>query len=272
MSIEKHPAYSLQDSPLPHHLRHGLRQFFQPILRLGTTPQLFALECLTRGPEGTGWEEAPALFHWVRATSRERSMDRVCLRAGMAEAAGLPGAPDISLNVHLSTLADREFVAEVLGETEAPSIPPSRLILEIVDSPPALDALGTRRHIEKLRHHGVRIALDDFGLGHSNFHRLVTVRPDLVKVHTFFIAGCEIDSDRLRVLDSLSRLAGQLGFEVMVKGVESPAEEHAVRGLGIELAQGFLWARPSAGHRLRDCAAPLSPGALWRQCAAAKAS
>jgi len=167
MSIAKPQAYSLQDSPLPHHLRHGLRHVFQPILRLGSTPQLFALECLTRGPEGTGWEEAHALFHWVRATSRERSMDRVCLRAGMTEAARLPGSPDVCFNVHLSTLADRAFVDEVLGETDMPGILPSRLILEIVDSPPALDAAGVRRHIDRLRSQGVRSALADFGLGHS---------------------------------------------------------------------------------------------------------
>jgi len=247
---------------LPHHLRHGLRHFFQPILRLGPSPRLFALECLTRGPEGTGWEDAPALFHWVRATSRECSMDRACLRAGMAEAARLPGNPDICLNVHHSTLADRAFIAEVLGEIDAPTIAPSRLILEIVDSPPALDAAGVSRHVEQLRKHGVRIALDDFGLGHSNFQRLVTLRPDLVKLHAFFIDGCETDPHRLSVLESISRLGSQLGFDVMVKGIERPEEDRAIRTLGIDLAQGFLWSRPAAVQCLRTSAALLSPGAL----------
>jgi EAL domain-containing protein (putative c-di-GMP-specific phosphodiesterase class I) len=261
--LARQQAFALQESPLPHHLRHGLRHFFQPILRLGRTPELFALECLTRGPEGTGWEEADALFHWVRATSRECSMDRACLRAGMIEAAGLPGNPDICLNVHLSTLADRAFVAEVLGETDAPTIASSRLILEIVDSPPALDPAGVSRHLERLRRHGVRIALDDFGMGHSNFQRLVALRPDLVKLHAFFVTRCEADPQRLSILESISRLAAQLGFAVMVKGVERKDEERAVRSLGIDLAQGFLWSRPASGRQLRESSSSFSTGAPW---------
>jgi EAL domain-containing protein (putative c-di-GMP-specific phosphodiesterase class I) len=189
-------------------------------------------------------------------------MDRACLQAGLREAAKLPGRPDVCLNVHLSTLADLEFVSEVLGETEAPCISPSRLILEIVECPPALDAAIVCRHLKKLRKHGVRIALDDFGLGYSNFLRLLAVGPDLVKLHACFVAGCEADSHRMSILESVSQLASRIGFEVMVKGVEHADEERAVRGLGIDLAQGFLWSQPEAGRQLRE-SAPLSPGAPW---------
>jgi EAL domain-containing protein (putative c-di-GMP-specific phosphodiesterase class I) len=266
MSESQRLAGSLHENPLPASLRRGLTSLFQPILRLGACaakPTLFALECLTRGPRGTGWEDADLLFHWVRTTGRDVEMDQACVRAGLAEAARLPGSPAVCLNVHLATLAHPAFIAGVVGDTEALGLAPSRLLFDIVESPPALDAAGVRRNLQRLRDQGVRIAMDDFGLGHSNLHRLLAVRPDFIKLHSYFVAGCHQDPHRLIVLESLANLAARLGCQVMVKGIERPEESQAIRSLGIELAQGFLWSEPVTAGRLRESAMELSPGAAW---------
>jgi EAL domain-containing protein (putative c-di-GMP-specific phosphodiesterase class I) len=231
----------------------GISAVFQPIVETrGGRTQTYALECLTRGPAGTFVEAPGVLFEYVRRKGEEASVDRACIAVALREAAALPDALRLCLNVHASTLSrDVAFPAFVRDAAESHGICPARLTIEIVEHAPPHDGPAFVRAIAQLRTFSMRIALDDVGLGHSNFKMIVDTRPDYFKIDRYFVRAVQDDPYRLAVLDSLARLAEKVGARVVAEGVEELAELDACQGLGIDLIQGFLFSRPLSASAAR---------------------
>jgi EAL domain-containing protein (putative c-di-GMP-specific phosphodiesterase class I) len=222
----------------------GLRFVFQPIVSIASGFTVRILECLARGPVGSVLERADMLFAWIKNRSLEVEMDRECFTTALAEAARLPDIPVLSLNVHPKSLEDPETARHLLATAEEQGIPPSRLILEIVEQRSTLESFACQDALASLRDAGMRIALDDFGFGHSNLRRLLEIQPDFVKIDRQLVTACDRDPFRRSLLDSLQRLAGSFDAAVIVEGVETDAELDVVRALGIDLVQGFLVSAP----------------------------
>jgi EAL domain-containing protein (putative c-di-GMP-specific phosphodiesterase class I) len=219
---------------------------FQPMFEVcATSPRLFALECLIRGPRGTSAERTDVLFDYVRRKHAEAAVDRACVATALADAGLLPAEPRLSLNVHASTLGrDPGFRDFLLKEAEEARIEPSRLVVEIVEHAPPLDVPSFRRALTDLRDAGITIALDDVGLGHSNYKMILDVRPEFYKLDQYLVKGAWSDPYRQVILDSLARMVRRLEARAVAEGVEDHKELVAVEAAGIDLIQGFLFARP----------------------------
>jgi EAL domain-containing protein (putative c-di-GMP-specific phosphodiesterase class I) len=220
---------------------------FQPIFEVGAPqPQLFALECLIRGPQGTNAERTNVMFEYVRRRRAEAAMDRACVATALAEAGRLPGLPRLSLNVHAATLdRDPGFRAFLLEQAGEARIEPHRLVVEIVEAtPPRLDLPSFRRALSELRDSRIAIALDDVGLGESNYKMILDVQPEIYKLDRYLVRGAWSDPYRQVILDSLARMVRRLGARAVAEGVENHQELVAVEAAGIDLVQGFLFARP----------------------------
>jgi len=218
---------------------------FQPIFEVETTPRLFGLECLIRGPRGTNAERPAVLFDYVRRKRAEAATDRACVAAILPAAAALPSEPRLSLNVHACTLGrDVAFPQDLIDQASELGIHPSRLVVEIVEHAPPLDVPGFRRSLALLREAGVAIALDDVGLGQSNYKMILDVRPDIYKLDRYLVEGALGDPYRQVILDSLARMVRRLEARAVAEGVEDQNELVAVESAGIDLVQGFLFARP----------------------------
>lgn len=234
----------------------GLSTVFQPIFgRRGALWSVAALECLSRGPEGTNLASAGVLFEYVRRKRAEPEVDRRCVSSAIAAAGALPSREVLlCLNVHASTLGHDHRFAEFLGaEARANGIAPARLIVEITEQEPAWDRSGFDGTLRDLRLLGVSIALDDFGSGQSNLSMLVDARPDWVKLDRHLVEGCHADRVRRSVIASVVRLAEDLGASVVAEGVSTRSDLAAVEALGADFLQGFLLARPMrAGALVRS--------------------
>jgi EAL domain-containing protein (putative c-di-GMP-specific phosphodiesterase class I) len=219
---------------------------FQPIFEVDSgAPRLHALECLIRGPRGTNAERPNVMFEYVRRKRAEAAVDRACVATALAEAATLPGEPRLSVNVHASTLGrDTGFHAYLLERAVAVGIAPARLVVEIVEHSPPLDVPSFRRTLAELRSAGVAIALDDVGLGQSNYKMILDVRPDIYKIDRYLVSGAGGDPYRQIVLDSLARMVRRLEARAVAEGVEDRGELVAVEAAGIDLVQGFLFSPP----------------------------
>lgn len=219
---------------------------FQPIFEVAvSSPQLHALECLIRGPRGTNAERPAVLFEYVRRKRAEALIDRACVSAALAEAARLETRPRLSLNVHASTLGrDTGFPGFLLERAAEARIDPRRLIVEIVEHSPPLDVPSFRGALAALREAGVAIALDDVGLGQSNYKMILDVRPDIYKLDRYLVSGAWNDPYRQVILDSLARMVRRLEARAVAEGVETQQELVAVEATGIDLVQGFLFAHP----------------------------
>lgn len=229
-------------------LRPGaLTSMFQPIVRLrGAAAVPYAYECLTRGPAGTNLERPEVLFEYVRRKGAENVVDRACISAALRSAPLSSARARLSFNVHASTIGyDRELPHFLLKELELARIDPRGIILEIVEhSAAAGQTPPLRARIAELRRHGIAIALDDIGLGQSNYRMMLEVEPDYFKVDRHFVAGSHADPRRCAVIASLAQLARDLGGAVIGEGIEDDRDLAPLTRCGVELFQGFLFGRP----------------------------
>lgn len=221
----------------------GLRPMFQPIYRLTTSGRkLEGLEALMRGPKGTNAESAAVLFEYVRRKKQEIVVDRACVLTALAAVKGISGAPRISLNAHAGTLArDPRFAGFVTDAAQRAGIAPDRLTVEIVEHGPALDIPSFSAAIEELRQRGVRIALDDVGVGTSNLRMMLDTRPDYFKIDRHFVTGAHRDTGKRSALEAVAHIAKHTGAAVVAEGVETHEELETVRAIGIELIQGYVF-------------------------------
>ena len=227
--------------------RGSLSVHFQAVLDVHSAlPQPHYLEALVRGPAGTTAEAPSILFEYARKKSKEALVDRACVEVILEAAQALTPGLMIGINVHASSLAMDggfvEFLASALAEH---GISPRRVVIEIVEHAPPWDVVSFRAALTGLRRLGARIALDDVGLGHSNYMMICECRPDYLKVDRYFVDGCHSDFHRRAVLASVAQLARPFGAQVVAEGVESAADMMSLRRLGITLVQGFLFGTPA---------------------------
>jgi EAL domain-containing protein (putative c-di-GMP-specific phosphodiesterase class I) len=97
-----------------------------------------------------------------------------------------------------------------------------------------------------LRRLGVRIAIDDFGVGYSSLGRLKDLPLDLLKIDRSFIANLPHGNADRAVAESIVRLASSLDMTTVAEGVETVDQLRSVINLGCDQAQGYLFARPMA--------------------------
>lgn len=224
----------------------SLSTHFQPIVEeQNGTRRLHAFECLTRGPAGTNFESADVLFDYVRRKGAEAAMDRVCSATALAHGAAALAGERLSVNVHASTLGrDSAFVDDLTELLAAFDVPPSRVIIEIIEHAPALNHRRFLDALEALRTRGFQIAIDDVGLGHSNFRMIVDCVPDYVKIDRYFITHVHTDARHAAVVDAVVAFAARLGVRVIAEGVEDEDAHRFLRSAGVELFQGYFYSRP----------------------------
>jgi EAL domain-containing protein (putative c-di-GMP-specific phosphodiesterase class I) len=122
-------------------------------------------------------------------------------------------------------------------------VPPHRIVVEVVESAIG-DEMLLQDVVQSLRSFGCLIAIDDFGAGHSNFNRIWTLKPDIVKLDRSITAAAARDGLMRRSLPNLSSLIHEAGAMVLLEGVES--EDEAIVGMeaDVDLYQGYLFGRP----------------------------
>ena len=222
----------------------ALRTVMQPIVELRNgEPHPVAYECLTRGPRNSNLEQANVLFEYVRLKHDEPAVDRACVATAL-RSARCDAAASLSLNIHAATLArDSGFVAFLLDAARESAIDARRLIVEILEYAPAWNA-ALLPALARLRAAGVRIALDDIGLGHSNFRMILDVQPEVFKIDRYFVDGCHADRRRLAVIASICQLAGAFGAVTIAEGIEDPRDVAPLVQCGVSLFQGYFFGRP----------------------------
>jgi EAL domain-containing protein (putative c-di-GMP-specific phosphodiesterase class I) len=237
----------LSESALNRILQPGaITPVFQPIFRVnGGSARIEGVECLSRGPRGTNFEAADVMFEYVRLKREESLVDRACIAAAFRGASALPSSLRLGVNVHASTLGrDHGFIGFLQGTAAATGIELTRIVIEVVEHAPPWDGLSFQSTLEQLRQLGMAIALDDVGLGQSNFKMLLDVRPNFLKLDRYFVDGCTEDRHRRAVISALHTLARDFDAEIVAEGVENETDAATLQALGITLMQGFHFAQP----------------------------
>ena len=247
-SASASPAASPAEDGLLAKLLHTsvIEPWVQPIFRIRPRDRaIVGVECLSRGPKGTPFERADAMFAYARRKRAEDSLDRRCISLALKAASTIPEHLRVSVNVHASTLGRRKDFARWLCSCASDiSFPLDRLTIEIVEHAPVWSESEFLRVLSELRNAGVKIALDDIGLGHSNYRMVLDVHPDYLKIDRYFVQGCGQDHGRRAVIASIVKLATDLGGLVVAEGAANEDDHNALVALGVELCQSFLLSRP----------------------------
>ncbi len=157
-----------------------------------------------------------------------------------------PGLADLVVSVNLSArqFARPDLAARIAAVVAETGLPPETLELEITESLAMSDAAATGVTLRALHELGVRVVLDDFGTGYSSLAYLSQLPLDVIKVDRSFVAGLHESPANLAIVRAVVGLAQGLGIVVTAEGIEREDQLQALRELGCDRGQGFLFARP----------------------------
>ena len=211
---------------------------FQPIIDV-TMSRPFAYEALVRTDEGA-LNRPDVLIATAERLGRIHDLGRTVRAAVAHAAANVPDDALIFVNVHGLELTDEDL----FGDSCALAPLASRIVLEITERI-GLDAVAGPARVEMLRQRGYRIAVDDLGAGYAALGALATLEPEVVKLDMSLVRDIDRHPTKRRVVGAIATLCRELGSRVIAEGVETQAELRTVRDAGIDLIQGFLFARPT---------------------------
>jgi EAL domain-containing protein (putative c-di-GMP-specific phosphodiesterase class I) len=214
---------------------------FQPILRLPER-EVYGHEALVRSTTLT-LATPQLLFDAALRLGRLRELGRK-IRSAIAHTLR-SASPEglVFVNLHASDLADDDL----LDDTAPLSAHAHRVVLEVTERA-SLDAVpDVRGRIAVLRKLGFRIAVDNLGAGYAGLSSFSQLTPDIAKLDMSLIRGIDASPDKLAIVRSMIAVCRQeLNTHVICEGVETAAESDALRALGADLLQGYLFGRPGA--------------------------
>ncbi len=220
---------------------------YQPKVRFDTG-EVVGVEALLRWTHPRYGAIDPEQFIPVAESSGLiRPLTRWVLDAVMTQcAAWRREGLELNTAVNLSPvqLDDPTIVTDVRQLLEAHDLPPSLLTLEITESRALTGPLGDQHVLEPLAELGVRLSIDDFGVGTSSLARVKHLPVREVKIDKSFIVGLAAGGTDDAIVSSVIALVHRLGLEVVAEGVESQATYRRLASLGCDIAQGFLISAP----------------------------
>jgi predicted signal transduction protein with EAL and GGDEF domain len=236
-------------------LRHALERsefeiYYQPLVTL-STGRITELEALIRWHHPQRGLVAPLEFiplaeetgmivpigGWVLAEACRQTRDwqqRFAQQEGLA----------LSVNLSPKQFAQPGFVTFVEDTVRTSGLDPRSLKLEITESFAIDDPDGTRALLSALRALGIQIYLDDFGTGYSSLGYLHQLPLDGIKIDRCFVTQMDSGPLHRQLVHTVRDLAMNIGVAAVAEGVETTSQLEALRTLGCESAQGFLFSRP----------------------------
>ncbi len=217
----------------------ALARWHHPVLgpALGEVPARDVLEAI--GP--------------ARAARLGRSVRRKALAAVAALRAGVAPGLRVALNLSASEVVRPDVILLVEQQAEEAGLPVSALEVEITEEA-LLDRVSDRAldQLAGLRRRGARLVLDDFGTGNAGLAQLLRLPLDAVKLDRRFVQRLGADLRAEEIVRATISLAHGLGLEMVAEGVETAEQAAALRALGCDAVQGFLFAKPMTAEALRD--------------------
>lgn len=147
----------------------------------------------------------------------------------------------LSVNISAKDLVDDALPDYVRSTLRAHDVPPDQLTLEITETAITLDTVRAERVLNSLRADGIRISIDDFGVGYSSMSQLLELPLDELKLDRSFVANLHDDVRAQAILSATVELGRRLGLDIVAEGVETSGALDEVADRGVETAQGHLF-------------------------------
>ncbi|MCM2474673.1 EAL domain-containing protein [Rhizobium sp. CG5] len=236
--------------------------FFQPQVELaGET--VVGFEALVRWNHPVlGPISPPEIVQAARALHVSERLTRHVATAAADLILRLP-ALGLAGTVVAINVSPREFsmysLSKTLGDVaRAAGIAPSQMEIEITEEA-TLDTAAAGTELERLEKAGFRLAVDDFGMGHSSLAYIISLKVDRLKIDRSFVHGISASRQNQALVAALVGMGHALSIDIVVEGVETQEDAEVLRMLGCRFAQGYLYGRAMPAADLPAWLATRSP-------------
>ncbi|GAB6036491.1 EAL domain-containing protein [Fundidesulfovibrio butyratiphilus] len=224
-----------------------IRSVFQPIVSF-THNCIIGHEALVRPALRRGAPISPPDFFALAQKRDELTLvDRACRALHLLNAGNYPGW--LFLNFHPALFGDprNEGLTErfLSAFVDVLGVNPGSIVVEVVENK-VPDEERFDQGVKSLRDANLSIALDDFGVGDSNFSRIWSVRPEIIKLDRSFADQSEKDIKVRKVLPSLVAMLHEMGTRVLLEGIETEQQALIALESNVDFGQGWFFARPAS--------------------------
>lgn len=214
---------------------------FQPIVDLGNKC-VFGYEALVRGLQN---ESAFDVISRVNDDNLYR-FDQCCRVKAIALAAKLNIRSFVSINFLPNAVYRPELcIRTTLQAANEFNFPVERILFEVTE----VERVASNEHLRDIityyQSKGFKTALDDFGAGYAGLNLLASFQPDIIKLDMELIRDIDTNPVKLAIVTRMVQLNQDLGVKTLAEGIETLEELKVLRSLGIELFQGYYFAKPA---------------------------
>lgn len=210
--------------------------------------QVRCMEALIRWNHPEGGQRQPNDFlTTVESTDTIIAIDHWVLRKALAQLASWsPKHPDLALSINMSTrqLTDPGMANHVIELVQEANVDPARIELEVTEHAVLSNENTARQVIQRLHDFGLKIAIDDFGQGYSNFARFAELPVDVIKIDRSLISKLTEDPRVPTIVKSMITMADGLNCATVAEGIEALEQVAILSEIGCTEFQGFLFSKP----------------------------
>ncbi|MGI9500077.1 MAG: EAL domain-containing protein, partial [Geminicoccaceae bacterium] len=183
----------------------------------------------------------------IESTDIIVAIDHWVLRKALAQLAAWSAThPDLAVSINMSArqLTDPNLANDVIELVREAGVDPAKIELEVTEHAVLNNENTAREVIQRLHHFGLKIAIDDFGQGYSNFARFAELPVDVIKIDRSLISKLTLDQRVPKIVGSLITMAKGLNCTTVAEGIETLEEVTILSKFGCTEFQGYLFSKP----------------------------
>ncbi len=222
--------------------------YFQPIVSIKDTSQIFGYESLLRGLDEEGNLVLPAaILELATEAGLLPQIDQAARLSTINQVSRYQVSGHIFINFAPTSLYDPALCLRSTVEAiDTAGISHDRVVFEVVESDSPQDLAHLKAVLQYYREAGFLVALDDLGSGYSSLNLLHQLRPDFIKLDMELVRDVHQNLYKASITEKLLEITQKLNIQTVAEGIECIEELNWLRERGATLAQGHLIAKPSA--------------------------
>lgn len=218
-----------------------IEPYYQPLMEL-SNGKLVGFEILARWHHASMGPVAPDRFiPMAEKLGLISTLTINILRTACEGAKRWPNDLILALNLSPIQLGDPMLPMQILAVLKENEFPPHRLEIEIAESSLVKDLEGAKAILTSFQRLGMKISLDDFGMGYSSMYNLADLRFDKIKIDRSFIQSMSGVPESLAIVNAVLALSKRLGVPTLAEGVENKEAMVSLIDSGCEFGQGYLF-------------------------------
>ena len=214
---------------------------YQPILDL-QSKKIVGYEALSRALSDMATQDASLLFNAAREAGLVKELDRLCVECALKNGQALGADQKIFLNLNQESLLDPKLMRSLFVDKGALGF--KNLVIEVTEQSILRSFDKVRNALLELKEQGVSVAIDDVGGGAVSLRDVAVVKPDYIKFDRSLIRQMDVSTTKQQIVLSMILFAKGIRAQTTAEGIETREEYETALMCGVNLGQGYYFARP----------------------------